>query len=287
MPVDAGTAVTDNGERMNVDLHIHSELSDGKYAPARVVEEAGKGGLGIIALTDHDTVDGVDEALAAGAQVPHIRVIRGVEFSTWLEDDELHILGYGINHTHPALRRLAHTAGQNRRQRVARMLDTLRTHNIRLGLEDVKNGFRSVCLGRLHVAHALRQRRYVTTIREAFERFLSYRTGILSLVPDDFIGAPEAIEAIREAGGIPVLAHPSIELFDRYLPRLLEAGLRGVEVFKTSRTAIEEYYFETVAHDKNLLLTGGSDWHGHRPTQKLGDFAVDASKVDRFLQALT
>ncbi len=271
---------------MKVDLHIHSDFSDGKYAPARVVADAAGNGLGLIALTDHDTVDGVDEALGAARKIQNIHVISGVEFSTWLGDDELHILGYGIEHTHPAIMALAQTAMRNRKRRVARMLETLQAHNIPLDLDDVKNGFRSVCLGRLHVAHALRNHRYVSTIREAFDRFLSYRTGVIALMGEDFVGASEAVRAIGLAGGLPVLAHPTIELFDRHLSELLTYGLRGVEVYKSSRPSIEEYYFETVAKDKNLVVTGGSDWHGHRVNQRLGDFSVDSVRIERFLRTL-
>jgi len=271
---------------MKVDLHIHSDFSDGKYTPAQIVAAAGENGLGLIALTDHDTVNGVDEALEAARKLQDVRVITGVEFSTWMGDNELHILGYGIEHTHPALTALAESAMQNRRRRVARMLETLNAHNILLHSDDVKNGFRSVCLGRLHVAHALRNRRYVSTIREAFERFLSYRTGIIALVSEDFLAASDAVRGIIEAGGLPVLAHPTIEIFDRYLSPLLECGLRGVEVYKSSRPSIEEYYFETVAKDKNLVLTGGSDWHGHRVKQRLGNFSVDSVRIEPFLQAL-
>lgn len=271
---------------MKVDLHIHSDFSDGKYAPAKIVEDAARSGLGLIALTDHDTIDGIDEALAAARKIPRLRVVPGVEFSAWLGDHELHILGYGIAHTNPALLALAQTAIRNRHHRVMRMLDVLHAHNVQLQLDDVKNGFRSVALGRLHVAHALRDHRYVATIREAFERYLSYDTGIISLASEEFLEASEAVQGIIEAGGIPVLAHPTIEIFDRYLPQLIEYGLRGVEVFKNSRPSIEEYYFETVAKDKNLIVTGGSDWHGHRVNQRLGDFFVDAVRVERFLHAL-
>lgn len=271
---------------MKVDLHIHSDFSDGKYAPAKIVEDAARNGLGLIALTDHDTLEGIAEALDAAQKHPHLRVIPGIEFSTWLGDHELHILGYGIAYANSDLVALAHTAIQNRTRRVARMLEVLQAHNVRLQWDDVKNGLRSVSLGRLHVAQALRDHRYVTTIREAFERYLSYDTGVIALVSEDFLDVSEAVRGILRAGGIPVLAHPTIEIFDRYLPQLIECGLRGVEVFKTSRSAIEEYYFETVAKDKHLVVTGGSDWHGHRVHQRLGDFYVESARVERFLQAL-
>jgi predicted metal-dependent phosphoesterase TrpH len=271
---------------MKVDLHIHSEFSDGKYSPAKIVEYAAQYGLGIIALTDHDTVDGLDEALAAARSIKNVQVVPGVEFSTWLGEDELHILGYGIDYTHPELVGLLNVARQNRKRRVIRMLKTLEAHNVALRIDDVKNGFRSVCLGRLHVAHALREQRYVYTIREAFERYLSYDTGVITLRGEEFVGALEAVTVIVKAGGIPVFAHPTVEKFDLHLPRLLECGLRGVEVFKSSRPSIEEYYLETVAKDKGLLITGGSDWHGHQVNRKLGTFSVNSARIEPFLQAL-
>jgi predicted metal-dependent phosphoesterase TrpH len=271
---------------MNADLHIHSEFSDGKYSPAKIVEYAAQNRLGIIALTDHDTVDGLDEALAAARRINNVRVIPGVEFSTWLGEDELHILGYGIDYAHPELVRLLNIARLHRKRRVVRMLETLEAHNVTLRIDDVKNGFRSVCLGRLHVAHALREQRYVYTIREAFERYLSYDTGVITLRGEEFVGALDAVAVIVKAGGLPVFAHPTVEKFDLHLPRLLENGLRGVEVFKSSRPSIEEYYLETVAKDKDLLITGGSDWHGHQVNRKLGTFSVDSTKIEPFLQAL-
>jgi predicted metal-dependent phosphoesterase TrpH len=271
---------------MKVDLHIHSDFSDGKYSPEQIVRFATEHGLGIIALTDHDTIDGLDEISAAAQKLKKVRVIPGVELSVWLGEHELHILGYGIKATVPELVRLVEIAQVNRRNRISRILETLQANHVNLPIEDVKNGFRAISLGRLHVAHALLARGYVYTIREAFERYLSYDTGVITLKPLDFIKASDAVQTILKAGGIPVLAHPSIEQLDLYIDVLKDYGLQGVEVYKGSRTSIEEFYFETVVNDKGLLLTGGSDWHGHSATRRLGTFSVDSKRIQPFLEAI-
>jgi predicted metal-dependent phosphoesterase TrpH len=271
---------------MRVDLHIHSNFSDGKYSPTKIIEHAVQNKLGVISLTDHDTIQGLQEARKAAQQFSSLKLISGVEISTWLDDNELHILGYGVDDSHPGLLQLLEKAQANRKNRIFRILQTLRTNGIRIYPEDVKNGFRVVSLGRMHVACALINRGYVQTIREAFDRYLSYDTGMLERETSDFIPAHRAMEIILAARGIAVLAHPTIEIFDRYIDTLKEYGLGGVEVFKGKRSSIEEFYFETVVKDKGLLLTGGSDWHGYHPTRDLGSFYIDSERVKPFLEAV-
>ena len=271
---------------MKVDLHIHSYLSDGKYSPTAIVEHAARHKLDIISLTDHDTTDGLQEAKRAVHIQGSITLIAGVELSTYLNDDELHILGYGIRETHPGLKQLLANAQNNRKMRVCRILECLQHVGIQLTIEDVKNGYSTVSLGRMHIARLLIKRGHVRTIREAFDRYLSYETNVIEQSPNDFVSSQCAIEIILEAGGIPVFAHPTITLFDRHIDVLIDAGLQGVEVFKGTRSSIEEYYFETVGKDKGLLATGGSDWHGHHHTQHLGNFYVDSERIQPFLHAI-
>ena len=271
---------------MKVDLHIHSQCSDGKYTPAEIVSYAVQNHLHIIALTDHDTVDGLPEARETAARYPALRLISGLELSAYHEADELHILGYGINPTHAALTELLHETRQKRRARLRRVLERLKELGVALTYEEVDGAFRTSSLGRMHVARIMIERGYVRSIREAFDRYLSYETNQIIYSESDFISSRQAIETILAAGGIPVLAHPTIAQFDRYLGALISFGLRGIEVFKGSRTAIEEFYLETVVKDKGLLSTGGSDWHGYNQTQALGSFYVDSGQVQRFLAAL-
>jgi predicted metal-dependent phosphoesterase TrpH len=279
--------MSDNVERkMRVDLHIHSSRSDGKYSPSKIVEYSVKNRLDVISITDHDTIEGFREARKATRTVGSIELVSGVEFSTWLDHDELHILGYGIDETHPGLLHLLEIAQVYRKKRMHNILKKLSSIGIQISVEDVKNKHSSVSLGRMHVACVLIERGYVRTVREAFERYLSYEANLIKQATSDFISSGQAVEIILEAGGIPVLAHPTIKLFDQYIDVLIECGLKGVEVFKNTRTSIEEFYLETVVRDKGLLVTGGSDWHGYHFTRPLGSFYVESGQIQPFLKAV-
>lgn len=271
---------------MKVDLHIHSYLSDGKYSPSEIVEYSVQNKLDIISLTDHDTIAGLEEAREAVQSCGKIQFIAGVEVSTCMNGDELHILGYGINETHQRMVQLLEKAQAGRQSRVCRILERLQDFGIHLTLEEARDGDKTMSLGRMHIARLLVKYGHVRTIREAFDRYLSYETNMIEHPATDFVASHQAIEYILEAGGIPVFAHPTITLFDQYVDPLIEAGLQGVEVFKGRRPSIEEFYLETVVKDKGLLLTGGSDWHGHNPTLNLGSFYVDSTKIQPFLHAV-
>ncbi len=271
---------------MKADLHIHSYLSDGKCSPSHIVEYAVQNTLSIIALTDHDTVAGLEEARQAAQHYPALTFIAGVELSTSQDEEELHILGYGIKDDTPAMLELLARAQENRKRRINRTLTRLQHCGIRLTIHDIQRGNHTKSLGRMHIARLLIQRGYVRSIREAFDRYLSYDTNIIDYSPTEFVCSEEAITVILDAGGIPVLAHPTIALFDRYIDVLIGYGLQGIEVFKGTRTSIEEYYLDTVAKDKGLLSTGGSDWHGFHPTLRLGNFSVDAARIRPFLEKL-
>jgi predicted metal-dependent phosphoesterase TrpH len=272
---------------MKVDLHIHSHCSDGKYSPARIVEYAVKNGLGMISLTDHDTIAGLSEARKAVERFGGVKFIPGVELSTSLNGEELHILGYGIDETHSGLLNYMETTQANRQKRICRILHQLEEVGIHITINEVRNGLNTSSLGRMHIAHALIKHEYVQTIRDAFDQYLGYDARVIKLFPSDFFLSPfHAVKVILDAGGIAVLAHPTIDIFDRYIDMLREYGLGGVEVFKGTRSSIEEFYFETVGKDKGLLLTGGSDWHGHHTTRNLGSFYVDSERIKPFLEAI-
>lgn len=271
---------------MKADLHIHSYYSDGKYSPAEIVLSAAQSHLDVIALTDHDTIDGLADAREACRKHPSLTLIPGVELSTYQEADELHILGYGIDPAHPALTALLMETGIKRQARLRRVLARLQELGVTLTYEEVRSAFQTSSLGRMHVARMMIERGHVRTIREAFDRYLSYETNQIRYAVGDFISAQTAIETIAAAGGISIFAHPTIALFDRYIEPLVAYGLQGIEIFKGSRSSIEEFYLETVVKDKGLLTTGGSDWHGFHQTQTLGSFYVNSGQIQRFLTAL-
>jgi predicted metal-dependent phosphoesterase TrpH len=267
---------------VKIDLHLHSTASDGSLSPSALTWAARSGGLDVIALTDHDTCTGIDEALAS---VPgELHVIPGIELSTTLDGSELHILGYFIDHHHDGLLRHAREAVERRAERVRRMIALLADYDIRLTYDDVladAEGTRSA-LGRPHVARALQRKGYVQTIGEAFDRFLGDARPCF--LPTELLHPRAAIELIAAAGGISVWAHPRLDAFEALLPSLMEWGIRGIECIRPRATPTDIQYFEETAKLRNLFISGGSDWHGTWHG-RLGDFYVRPDEIADLLDA--
>ena len=266
---------------MKVDLHVHSTASDGSLSPSAGVWAARAGRLDVIAISDHDTCAGVPEALQALPDALH--VVPAIELSTTLDGSELHILGYFIDPANKKLSAHAEHAVTARRTRVQRILELLRKYNIHLTVEEVvaaAEGNPRV-LGRPHIARALQRRGHVQTQSEAFDRFLG-DSGPCFL-PTELLDPRAAIEMIKEAGGVPVWAHPRGDILPRELPRMVDWGLKGLECFRPRATPEEVVTIQRLAREHDLLLSGGSDWHGTWHG-KLGDFAVDSDDIARLLE---
>jgi 3',5'-nucleoside bisphosphate phosphatase len=266
-----------------VDLHIHSHASDGHYSPAEVVGMAVSGRLDIIAVTDHDTVSGVAEAMRAAAGTP-VRVVPGIEISTRHGDHEFHILGYFIDPASPPMLRHEHTAKQRRVERMQGMVTRLQELGVGVEYADVARaaGPEAASIGRPHLARALLERGTTRSFAEAFDRYIGDRGP--AFVRSDFPAVREAIDAIRQAGGVPVWAHPDVASFDAYVRTFAGWGLSGVECYRPNTPPAESHLFESAARSLGLFRTGGSDWHGsHRGP--LGDFAVAYQDVRELLDA--
>ena len=238
------------------------------------------GGLDVVALTDHDTCAGVDEAMAGLPDNLHL--IPGIELSTTLDTTELHILGYFIDHKHEALVRHAQQAAQRRAERVRQMIGLLENYGMHLTYDDVTasgDGPTGV-LGRPHVARALQRKGYVQSVSEAFDRFLGDAGPCF--LPTLLLHPREAISLIHMAGGVSVWAHPRLDIFDRMLPGMVEWGLRGVECIRPRLQPNEVQFFEESARHRGLLISGGSDWHGTWHG-KLGEFHVRAEEISGLL----
>lgn len=255
-----------------VDLHIHTTASDGTDAPAAVVRMCKERNVGIIAITDHDTVDGIEEAYRTG-KTCGLRVIPGIEISAGFKKHSIHILGIGIGDPDTAFHDMLRNIRNGRQDRNPRIIAKLRQLGFSLTEEDVRRCAGGDILGRLHIARAMVNRGYVQTIEQAFKRYL-VRGGsayVERFRPD----AREAIESIVRIGGLPVLAHPGLLPFDQNLRRLeswiVDLKALGIE-------AIETHYFghsheicsvlTAIAARHHLLVSGGSDYHGsHKPNQ--------------------
>ncbi|MHB8995177.1 MAG: PHP domain-containing protein [Armatimonadota bacterium] len=265
---------------MSIDLHVHSNASDGTLTPVEVVEEAIARGLTAVGIVDHDTMRGLPSAAAAAAG--RITFIPGVEISTQIKNAEMHILGYLMAQDYqPLLDELQHVR-EERISRIHRTVTRLQELAVRITFDDIVAACENVtpghcedeaALGRPHVAAALVRTGAVRTPAEAFDRYL--RRGRPAYV-DRYRAEPaRAIELIREAGGIAVLAHPGLMHRDSIIPTLIEQGLGGIEAYHVSHTPSTVRRYLEMAERLGLIVTGGTDSHGPKGTTPVEIGAVD------------
>jgi predicted metal-dependent phosphoesterase TrpH len=248
-----------------IDLHIHSTYSDGTLSPTAIVDLAEKTGVQAIALTDHDTMAGVAEALARGRQVG-VEVIAGIEISAWHGNLPLHILGYRLRVDEPGLQHRLLRLQEGRRIRNARILANLNRLGIDLTLADLSTCSEHGQAGRPHIAHLLVRKGVVATEDEAFSRYL--RRGAAAYAERFKYYVEEAITMIRDAGGIAVLAHPvnldpGLTSIPGLLRELRHLGLQGVEIYYPTHSVPTIRKLKLIATQLDLLITGGSDFHGN------------------------
>ena len=258
-----------------IDLHMHSTASDGSDAPEAVAALAERNGLRVIALTDHDCLDGLPAA-AARAQEAGIRLIPGVELSVHEEATDVHLLAYGFDPADAALRAAIARYREARRERARKILARLKGLGIRVPLETVEEIARGGAIGRPHVAEALLRGGYVETFNEAFQRFLG--THAPAYVAKAAVSLEEASTVVREAGGVTVLAHPGTLNRDHMIPSWARRGLDGIEVWHSKHDASTVARYQGYAKLHGLLMTGGSDYHGERtPAVTIGSVPVPES----------
>ena len=247
-----------------IDLHIHSTFSDGLLKPAEVVDLAESQGLKAIAITDHDTAAGTDEAMQRGNE-KKIEVLAGIEISSWHGDTSMHILGYHFKHEDKKFNSRLQLLQDGRESRNIRIIENLNKLGIRVDLGELLHYSEYGQTGRPHIARLLVDKGVTKTIDLAFKYYL--RRGAAAYAERFRFSALDAIAIIREAGGIAVLAHPSsLDPTLRSIPLLLKnlrkMGLEGVEVYYPSHSPKVVKALLKVADDMGLLITGGSDFHG-------------------------
>ena len=243
---------------MLIDLHTHTTASDGALSPTALVELARREGVGVLGLTDHDTVGGVAEALEAGARLG-VEVIPGVEISSHYQRIEVHLLGYFVDHRHQALLERLAAWREDRVRRLHEMLDRLGRLGIRLDAGAVLTKAHGA-VGRPHVAMALVEAGHVRSVEEAFDRYLA--DGKRAYVSRQRVPVEDGIALVRAAGGLPVLAHPGLYNNDGMIAELAGKGLAGIEALHTDHTDAAAARYRRLAARHGLLCTGGSDFHG-------------------------
>lgn len=258
--------------RMIVDLHSHTTASDGRVAPRDLVRLARAQGVHVLAVTDHDSVEAIPECLEEG-RVQGVRVIPGIEMSSRFEGHDVHVLGYGIDHSAPALLERLGELHRSRRIRVDRICEKLRALGLGLEPAEVLKEAGGKSVGRKHVARALLAKGLVRSLEEAFARYLGQGSPA-NVAANDW--TPEqAARFILQFGGVPSLAHPGF-LADPALPeRILDsAPIRAIEVFHRYRSSTRHLTYLDLARRRQLRVTGGSDFHGdeHPNNGSLGSF---------------
>ena len=238
---------------------MHTIFSDGTYSPAEVVSLARRANISIISITDHDTVEGVELAMEA-AKGSDITVIPGVELSARKESKSVHILGYFIDYRNRELIDFLNWMKEARYRRAEKVIEKLKSFGVKLDMQEVIEEAGPGVIGRTHIAQALIRRGAVDGIGEAFAKYLGY--GKPCYIPKANVSPKEAIDIIKGASGIPVLAHPGLLSEDGWIPELVVDGLEGIEVWYSqhSNSQIEKY--KSIAKKYNLLMSGGSDSHG-------------------------
>ena len=271
------------------DFHTHTRHSDGLLAPTELVKQAAANGVEVLAVTDHDTTAGLAEAEAA-ARSANVRLIAGVELSADGDDGDYHLLGYFPSVTavlaNRAFQDQLHAYRVGRQQRGRVMLEKLAALGMPLGWERLLAIAGPAAVGRPHIAQAMVEQGYVASVRDAFDRYL-HDDGPVAAEREK-LPPRSAIELIRAAGGVAVLAHPC------FLPNpaaavtaLKPAGLAGLEVYYKNLSLEEIDTFATLAESTDLIASGGSDYHGiHDDERNPGDIPFEDAKVDQFVDGL-
>jgi predicted metal-dependent phosphoesterase TrpH len=246
---------------MRADLHLHTTASDGRLTPQELVKRAAELKLDVIAITDHDTVEGIQPALEAAKRFPSLMVIPGVEINTDVPKGEVHILGYFIDYRDPGLKHTLEGLRNSRYERGKKMVAKLAEIGIDIDWGRVRELAGQGSVGRPHIAQAIMERGYVTSLREAFDNYIGRNAP--AYIERKKLPPVEAVEHVLAAEGLPVLAHPAdIEPLEPFLIQLKKAGTIGMEIYYNGYTSKTISQLEKLAQKYELIACGGSDYHG-------------------------
>ncbi|MCS7227414.1 MAG: PHP domain-containing protein [Endomicrobia bacterium] len=274
-----------NKEEKYIDLHVHTTYSDGNFSPKQVVEYCKQINIVAVGITDHDTTDGIEEAVEVGKK-EGVEIIPGVELSAEFKDStegEVHILGYFIDWNDKTFQQQLKIFRQARQERAYKILNKLNVLGINIPEQEVfgRTG-QTQSIGRLHFARLMLEKKIVNSVKEAFELYLGY--GKPAYVPKLKLQPQEAISMILRVKGIPVLAHPYFGVYidPKSIKKLVNQGIKGIEVYhsKHHSNVIEELI--NIADKYGLLITGGSDCHGPMDTHPpiLGSMKIPYSIIE-------
>lgn len=265
---------------MAADLHLHTTASDGCLKPSQIVEIAYSKGLKAIAITDHDTFDGLEEAISFAKKYP-MEIIPAVELSSDVDGQDMHIIAYWPDYKADWLNKILKTFRKGRIQRAHLMVEKLRENGLDVSFKEIEDIAKKAALGRYHIARVLLNKGYVKTMQEAFDRYIGQDACCYVEKPSK--SPKEVLEIIKKAGGVAVLAHPGVVSTELMISEYSSEGLVGLEVYHPDHSKTQIKYFEGLAQQYGLIATGGSDFHAKSSTRGavIGSCAVSMNVVNR------
>jgi predicted metal-dependent phosphoesterase TrpH len=244
-----------------VDLHLHTTASDGRLSAGELVQIAAEQGVGVIAITDHDTVASIEPALFAAECFPYVRVIPGVEINTDVRKGEVHVLGYFIDYKNEILLKSLSDLRNSRITRARKMVDKLKELGVPVAWERVLEIADGGSIGRPHIAQAMYELNHISTLQDAYDKYIGRNAP--AYAERERVSPKEAVELIVQAGGIPVLAHPAkMADLEQTIVELKTAGLAGIETYYDGYGKEAISRLRKLAREHGLITTGGSDFHG-------------------------
>lgn len=269
-----------------IDLHVHTTASDGQYSPSQIIKKAADKKIKVIAITDHDTTAGLDEAVQAGKN-HGVQVVRGIELNISFPSGEFHLLGLGLNQVSASLAAIVEEVIKNRNERNEQMIKKINDDGVQITLEQLKTDYPNTIIGRPHFAAELVKLGIVKNWQQAFDQYLA--KGRKWYCPRVCTNLDEAIIAIKDSGGIPVIAHPmSLYLSWGRLPDMLkdcyEKGVIGIEAFHPGARVTECLRLEELGRKIGFIVTAGSDFHGEkiRSDRRLGHTCGNKKIDDKY-----
>lgn len=266
-----------------IDLHSHTTASDGQYSPTELVKKASEHNIKLLAITDHDTINGLEEAKNAGEQYG-VKIIPGIEINITAPRGEFHLLGLGITDISPSMKEILNNVIKTRHQRNEEMIQKMKEAGVSITYEEMLDRFPNTMIGRPHFAAILQEKKIVKNRQQAFDLYLAKgRPWYIERIGTNL---DEAIIAIKESKGLPVIAHPmSLYLSWGKLPEMLEKfyeqGVCGIEAFHPGARVTECLRLEELGRKIGFFITAGSDFHGEkiRPDRRLGH-TCGGKKID-------
>lgn len=271
---------------MIYDLHVHTNYSDGLSDPAKVVENAVKLNISGIAITDHDSVDGIEEAINESKKYRDIEIIPGIELGCIYKNEEVHILGLYIDYKDNEIINITKKLRDGRAKRGIEMVKRINELDMELTIDDVKEFSRDNYIGRPHIARALMKKGYVSNLQEAFTRYLE--RGKPAYAERYTLSIEDAIILIKRLGGISSLAHPGLLKNTAIIDYCIEKGIQGIECIHSKHDKVQTRTFKKIAMKNKLLVTGGSDCHGEENASGLllGKYGIDQEEMNRIREML-